>query len=383
MTIKHIAAAMAVVFLFPVPGASAEGGGVERVYYIAADPVVWNYTPAGRNLLTGEPFGEEEAIWTERGDHKIGMELKKALYREYTDDSFTEIKPRGAGWEHLGWLGPLIRAEVGDTIKIVFRNNVNFSASMHPHGVFYEKDSEGAPYADGTEGADKADDGVPTGGTHVYTWNVPERAGPPAGGMSSAYWMYHSHANEARDVNAGLMGPMIITAKGRAGENLVPDDIDREFVIAFMSMEEAMSWYIEENVANYMGKPEEITYARGEFGQFFVVSPGGGPFGITIVPRESMNGFSYGNMPMPTMRVGERVRWYIMAGTNFEVHAPHWHGNVLTAGDMRLDVMELTTMGMQVADMVPDAKGIWMFHCHVANHFMGGMSARYQVLAAD
>ncbi len=334
-------------------------------------------------MITGEPFGEEEQLWTERGDHRFGTEFKKAIYREYTDESFTEIKARSADWEHLGWLGPLIRAEVGDKIKIVFRNNVNFPASVHPHGVFYEKDSEGAPYSDGTEAGDKADDGVPTGGTHVFNWNVPERAGPTEGGMSSAYWMYHSHANEARDVNAGLMGPMIITAKGRAGENLVPDDVDREFVIAFMSMEEAMSWYIEENVANYMGKPEEITYTRGEFGQFFIVTPRGGPLGITIVPRESLNGFSYANMPMPTMRTGERVRWYIMAGTNFEVHAPHWHGNTLTAGDMRLDVMELTTMGMQVADMVPDAEGIWMFHCHVSNHFIGGMSARYQVLPAE
>ena len=80
------------------------------------------------------------------------------------------------------------------------------------------------------------------------------------------------------------------------------------------------------------------------------------------------------------MKVGEKIRWYIMAGTGFEVHAPHWHGNVLTRGTMRLDVMELLTMGMQVADMVPDAEGVWMFHCHVANHFVGGMSGRYQVL---
>ena len=86
---------------------------------------------------------------------------------------------------------------------------------------------------------------------------------------------------------------------------------------------------------------------------------------------------------MPTMELGERVRWYIMAGTNFEVHAPHWHGNVLTAGTMRLDVMELTTMGMQVADMIPDDDGIWLFHCHVAGHFIGGMSARYEVLPAE
>ncbi|MEE8258842.1 MAG: multicopper oxidase domain-containing protein, partial [Sphingomonadales bacterium] len=290
----------------------------------------------------------------------------------------TELKTRSEDWEHLGVLGTLIRAEVGDTIRIIFKNNVNFPASMHPHGVFYEKDSEGAPYNDGTGDEMKVDDYVQPGATHTYTWNVPERAGPPEGGQSSAFWMYHSHSDEFRDVNAGLIAPMIITRKGMAGEDLRPTDVDREFVIAFMSVEEGANWYIEENVQTYMGKPEDVTYGRGFFGGFNIVTPNG----PSNVFQEGMNGFIYGNMPMPQMKLGERVRWYVMAGTNFEVHAPHWHGNVLTAGSMRIDVMELTTMGMQVADMVPDNPGIWMFHCHVSNHFIGGMSARFEVLPA-
>ena len=88
------------------------------------------------------------------------------------------IVPAGQAEPRLGFLGPLIRAEVGDTIQVIFRNNAKRPYSMHPHGVFYNKDSEGAPYEDGTSGADKADDGVPPGGTHKYTWQVPERAGP-------------------------------------------------------------------------------------------------------------------------------------------------------------------------------------------------------------
>ena len=76
---------------------------------------------------------------------------------------------------------------------------------MHPHGVFYEKSSEGAPYADGTSGLDKADDGVPPGGTHVYTWPVPDRAGPGPMDGSSVLWMYHSHVDEVRDINTCLL----------------------------------------------------------------------------------------------------------------------------------------------------------------------------------
>lgn len=56
-------------------------------------------------------------------------------------------------WEHLGVMGPTLRAVVGDTLKVTFKNMVpaayGASLSMHPHGVLYDKDSEGSPYADG------------------------------------------------------------------------------------------------------------------------------------------------------------------------------------------------------------------------------------------
>jgi len=92
-----------------------------------------------------------------------------ALYREYTDGTFATLNPRPPEWEHLGTLGPVVRAEVGDTIIVHFKNSTRFPVSVHPHGVFYEKDSEGAAYNDGTGGPDKADDAVPPGGTHTYT----------------------------------------------------------------------------------------------------------------------------------------------------------------------------------------------------------------------
>jgi hypothetical protein len=61
----------------------------------------------------------------------------KAVFREYTDDTFRTLKPRPPELAHMGLLGPVIRAEVGDTIKVVFRNNATFPFSLHPHGVAY------------------------------------------------------------------------------------------------------------------------------------------------------------------------------------------------------------------------------------------------------
>lgn len=52
----------------------------------------------------------------------------------------------------LGTLGPTLRALVGDTIQITFQNNCPFTTGMHPHGVFYMKDSEGSPYDDNEGG---------------------------------------------------------------------------------------------------------------------------------------------------------------------------------------------------------------------------------------
>ena len=78
----------------------------------------------------------------------------------------------------FGDLGPLIRAEVGDTIRIVFRNNATRPYSMHPHGVFYRKDSEGLAYLDGTTGADRLDDAVAPHGTHIYVGAFPNARGP-------------------------------------------------------------------------------------------------------------------------------------------------------------------------------------------------------------
>jgi hypothetical protein len=91
----------------------------------------------------------------------------------------------------------------GDTIKIVFKNNATHAYSMHPHGVLYEKDSEGADYNDGTSGTDKEDGGVPPGATHTYLWRIPERSGPGRNDPSSVFWLYHSHTDELRDVASG------------------------------------------------------------------------------------------------------------------------------------------------------------------------------------
>lgn len=215
----------------------------------------------------------------------------------YTDGSFTRAVPRPADQRYLGLLGPVIHAEVGDTIRVVFRNTCPFPTSVHPHGVFYDKDSEGAPTTTAPR-TDKADDAVPTGGRYTYTWRVPDRAGPGPGDGSSVMWMYHSHTDEVTGTYAGLMGPIEVTRAGMARSDGGPKDVDREVFALFSVMNENKSPYLEQNLHRFAQPPYP--------------DPGNDDFTESNL-MHSINGYVYGNMPLITMRKGERVRWYVMS----------------------------------------------------------------------
>ena len=347
------------------PAAGAKLDGKTRTYFVAADVVDWDYAPTGKNLITGERLGDAEATWTKPGDDRLGVKYKKSQYRAYTDNTFTTLQPIDPKWTHLGILGPALQAEVGDTFKVTFKNNTPFPASMHPHGVLYTKANEGAGYADNSADADKADDSVATGATYTYTWAVPERAAPGPMEGSSTMWMYHSHVNEGADVYAGLMGPIIVTRKGQANPDGSPKDVDRQFIVNYEVMNENGSLWIDKNKESLSKQP-----ADGDEG-----------FNESNL-MHSINGYVFGNLPGLTMKVGERVRWYVMGmGTEVDIHTPHWHGNVVTANGMKTDVVSVFPATMVTADMVPDNVGTWYFHCHVNDHLIAGMSALYTVTA--
>ncbi|MDJ0339140.1 multicopper oxidase domain-containing protein [Cryobacterium sp. PH31-O1] len=339
-----------------------------RTYFIGADEVDWNYAPSGRNEITGAAFDETADVFTKQGPDRIGSTYIKSLYRAYTDASFSWLKPRPRSDAHLGMLGPIIRGVVGDTIKVVFKNNLDRPSSVHVHGVFYTKSSEGAPYADGTTGAAKADDAVPPGGVYTYTYQVPERAGPGPMDGSSVMWMYHAHTDEVADDYAGLVGPMVITRAGSARADGTPIDVDRELFVQFKVSDENASPYLARNIERFATDPASVDPASEEFEESNLM--------------HTVNGYVYGNQPLASMTVkkGKRVRWYLMGmGTEVDLHTPHWHGNTVVALGMRTDVVSLLPASMMIADMVPDDEGTWLFHCHVNDHITAGMLTRYRV----
>jgi hephaestin len=353
------------------------------VYFIGADELPWNYAPGG-DKLSGMGKAADSEVWMKRGIDGSPPVFRKAVYREYTDGAFHTRKPRPPEQEHLGILGPIIRAEVGDSIEITLKNNTLIPVSLHPHGVFYTKASEGARYPSTASPADQAGDSVAPGQTYVYHWEVPERAGPGPNDPSSVVWLYHSHVDSMRDTAAGLVGVIVVTRRGAAREDGSPNDVDREFVTYFGICDETLSPYSVVNTrlfapgttAAATDKDEKVTMAMP-------MMPGTSMYAGTADANRfyAINGYIFGNVPGLKMKVGERVRWYLAAlGGESDLHSPHWHGNVVTVAGRRTDVVELLPASMQVADMVPDDPGIWLFHCHVEDHMMGGMSALYEVV---
>lgn len=195
-----VALAVPVVLVSGVAAVYSYGrpvSGQVRTYYIAADEV------------TAEPVAGAAG--------QPATRYVKARYQEYTDASFTRPKPRPAEWAHLAFLGPLIRADVGDTIQIVFRNRVRFPVNVHPdavlHGTADAQDALSA--ATGRSlGSDGDDEPVAPGASRTYRWDVPPQAGPGPDDHGSVLWLYHSRTGQPAGDDAGLIGPIIVYKAG-------------------------------------------------------------------------------------------------------------------------------------------------------------------------
>jgi hypothetical protein len=323
-----------------------------RRYYIAAEPQIWDYAPQDRDPVFGKPLPPPLAA---------KRRSSKLRYEQYTDDTF---QARVMKEPRLGLLGPALRGVVGDYLVITFLNRTPRPLSLHPHGVKYDKDSEGAYYQP-KPGLGAA---VAPGARFTYVWHLNEWSGPQPGEPSSKGWLYHSHVNGDEETDLGLIGFIIVTDPRRARRDATPVDVDREQAALFMIFDESGVGQAAKEAAEYGLSP-------GAFG---------GPKTwaelqekLELGSRHAINGYVFGNLPGLEMNEGERVRWYLFAlGSEKDLHTAHWHGlRVVEEGRRRTDVVELLPATMKVADMVADNPGTWLFHCHVADHMMEGMYA--------
>lgn len=332
-----------------------------RHYYVAAESVLWDFAPSGREELCGGPLPLPVA-----SNRRTG----KLRYVQYTDASFTaRVLPTAS----LGILGPVLRGVVGEYIAVTFLNRTDQPLSMHPHGVKYDKHSEGV-YHIPFNGRGSA---VAPEGRFTYVWQLDEQSGPMPGEPSSKAWLYHSHVAGDEETNLGLIGAIVVTDPQRARPDGTPRDVDREFATLFMIFDESGLGQAAIEAAEYAGLPgmaSEKVLGWSELQQQ-----------LEAGSRSSLNGLVHGNLRGLEMNEGERIRWYLFAlGSERDFHSAHWHGlRVVEEGRRRTDVIELLPASMKVADLVADNAGSWLFHCHVADHMREGMFTAFTVHPRD
>ena len=223
--------------------------------------------------------------------------------------------------------GPVIEAEIGDTVVVNFQNAVDVPVTIHPHGIFYSQEMDGAYRGRHTDPGGF----VQKKQTFQYVWEARE-------GTEGA-WLYHDHGPmDPMPVYKGLFGPLLVRAAGATPPT-------REFCLAFHSF---------------------LPPATGLQTAFYCI-----------------NGYAYaGNTPTLQANIGDDVAFHVFAIDN-DFHTFHIHGHRWV--DPSGTVIDNETLGPGdsiTASFVEDNPGRWFYHCHVFSHLHQGMNGWYVVSSA-
>ena len=223
--------------------------------------------------------------------------------------------------------GPTLIAEVGDVLVVHFRNadrKLGQAVTMHPHGVKYTPEYDGAYMGEYT----RAGGFIAPGESFTYQWEcTPQSVGA---------WPYHDHGpNHTLNTFRGLFGPIIVRPRGAKAP-------DRLYTLFAHQL------------------PPPVTRLSANF--------------------HCINGRAYaGNTPTLTARAGQDVEIHAF-GMDSNFHTFHIHGHRWT--DPAGTFTDNPAMGPNesvTARFVEDNPGRWLYHCHVFSHQDAGMAGWYVV----
>lgn len=145
-------------------------------------------------------------------------------------------------WAYNGSVpGPLIEVFEGDTVEIVFENNLPQASTVHWHGLPVPPDQDGNPQ-----------DSVAPGAKRTYRFTLPT-------GSAGTYWYHpHPHGHTAEQVFRGLAGAFIV----RARQDPLADVPERLLLISDLKLDQGGQ--IADNDANDV--------MNGREGQFVLVN---------------------------------------------------------------------------------------------------------------
>ncbi|XP_061691425.1 coagulation factor VIII [Syngnathoides biaculeatus] len=315
-----------------------------REHFIAAVEIGWDYVSVGDGDATSDQR------WVSKDNPQKYI---KAVYREYTDATYTIPKPRPP-W--TGIQGPVIVTQPREKVVVHFKNLASHPYSISPVGITYWKQSEGAGYDDSTMGKEKEDDAVAPGKYHKYVWDISAADGPTIDDPECLTYSYSSQVDPVRDINSGLVGPLLICqSRAFSKDN---QRRDTAFVLLFAVFDENKSWYGE--VGDRRGRENiQRSNSRTEY--------------------HTINGYINSTLPGLTM-CQKRVVWHIIGvGTAPEIHSIHFQDHTLKVLKHRKVTMEVSPMTYVTAEMKPGNVGRFLISCQIYAHHLDGMRAMFKV----
>uniref|UniRef100_A0A8C2AH60 Coagulation factor VIII, procoagulant component n=1 Tax=Cyprinus carpio TaxID=7962 RepID=A0A8C2AH60_CYPCA len=319
-----------------------------RSYYIAAEEIMWDY---GIN----KPAQLIKPREVRRGMRKYFPAYKKVVFRAYQDRDFKHPIKRGELDEHLGIMGPVLKAEINDVLTVVFKNLASRPYSFHLHGVY-----------DKMQGSFIPGDPVPPGEERVYNWRISRRQGPSASEFDCKAGAYYSDVNMEKDINSGLIGPVLICRPGTLRPHVLLQPDVTDFFLLFTTFDERKSWYLDYNTRKFCTPPCQAKVDD--------------PWFETSNKFAAINGYVSETLPGLIVEQYRTARWHLLnVGSQGEFHAVHFHGLPFGVGkdqEHRMGVFNLYPGVFGTVEMRPTIVGTWLIECTIGEHQMAGMRAK-------
>uniref|UniRef100_A0A8C1F5I5 ferroxidase n=1 Tax=Cyprinus carpio carpio TaxID=630221 RepID=A0A8C1F5I5_CYPCA len=328
-------------------------------YYIAAEEVIWDYAPN----MPENMDGDFRSKYLKQGPQRIGKKYKKAVFTQYKDGTFKERAEDKQRKKELGILGPVIRAQIRDVIKIVFKNKATRPYSIYPHGLTIDKAAEGANYpAEGNQ-----THGIQPGENYTYTWSVSEEDTPTDSDPRCLTRMYHSAVDTPRDIASGLVGPLLICKSQSLNKKNVQLKADKEQHAMFTVFDENKSWYHDENINTYCSDPRRVKRDDPEFYKSNVM--------------HTINGYVYESGQELGFCNGEIVTWHVSSvGEQDYIQTATFYGHTFELKNREEDMLSLFPMTGETITMNMLNIGIWLLASLNSHDSTKGMRVKFKDL---
>ncbi|XP_060105103.1 coagulation factor VIII-like [Heteronotia binoei] len=326
---------------------------VTWTHYIAAEEVEWDYAPVWPTYLNSSYTRQ----FLERDPQRIGSKYKKVIYVEYEDSTFKRRKtPHDP---QMGILGPVVKGEVGDELKIVFRNLASRPYNIYPHGL-----SSVSSYQQ-----TKADDmkrlAIRPGQEVKYRWNILPEDGPTKSDARCLTRFYYSSLRPTRDLASGLIGPLLICSRETMDQRGNQIMLDEAKFVLFSVFDENRSWYLRKNINEFCSDAANVNPQDPEF------------YASNVM--HSINGYVFDNLHLK-LCLNQVVYWYVLSvGAQTEFLSVFFSGNIFKYNTVFEETLTLFPHTGETVFMVMENPGIWMLGCLNPEFRRRGMRAKFTI----